>query len=69
MIDYNQEDEMRAKEIKKEFERDDREAGMEKLLHLSYDALADGGRHHRERIARKVVDPEIAAIFARLYAN
>lgn len=36
---------MKINEIKKEFERDDREAGMEKLIHLSYDRLADGGRY------------------------
>ncbi len=60
---------MKVSEIKKEYERDEREAGMEKLLHLSYDVLADGGRHYRERIARKVVDLEIVAIFRKLYAN
>jgi hypothetical protein len=44
------------------------EEGMETLFHLSYDVLADGGRHHRERIARKVVDPDTEKALRRLFA-
>ena len=44
---------MRANQIKKEFEREDRETGMETLLHLSYDRLADGGRN-RNRSPRRI---------------
>lgn len=60
---------MRASEIKKEQDREDREAGMEKLIHLSYDRLADGGRGLANRIARKVVDPEAAEVIRKIWGR
>jgi len=57
---------MRANQIKKEFEREDRETGMETLLHLSYDRLADGGRN-RNRSPRRI-DPETAEAIRRMWA-
>lgn len=43
------------------------EEGMEVILHVSYDTLADGGRHLRERIARKRIDPEMAEAIRRAF--
>ena len=56
---------MRANQIKKEYEREDRETGMETLLHLSYDRLADGGRN-RNRSPRRI-DPETADAIRRAF--
>jgi len=56
---------MKANEIKKEYEREDRETGMETLLHLSYDRLADGGRN-RNRSPRRI-DPEQADAIRRAF--
>jgi hypothetical protein len=55
---------MKANEIKKEYEREDRETGMEKLIHLSYDRLADGGRYPYRS---KRIDPETADAIRRAF--
>jgi len=55
-----------VKNTKKEI-RDLGEEGVEKLLHLSYDDLAAGGRYLQERIARKKVDPETAEMIRRAF--
>jgi len=56
---------MKANEIKKEYEREDRETGMEKLIHLSYDRLADGGRYLNR--SPKRIDPETADTIRRAF--
>jgi len=56
---------MKTSKIKKEFAREDRETGMEKLIHLSYDRLADGGRN-RNRSPRRI-DPETADAIRRAF--
>ncbi len=56
---------MKTNEIKREFEREEKEAGMETLLHLSYDQLADGGRN-RNRSPREI-DPETADAIRRAF--
>jgi hypothetical protein len=57
---------MKTNEIKKEYERENREADMEKLIHLSYDRLADGGRN-RNRSPRRI-DPETVEAIRRIWA-
>ena len=42
-----------------------REEGMEPMLRISYETLANGGRNLRERIARKRVDPDQAEAIRR----
>jgi hypothetical protein len=56
---------MKTNQIKKEYEREDRETGIEKLLHLSYDRLADGGRN-RNRSPRRI-DPKTADAIRRAF--
>ena len=57
---------MKEREIKEEQDREEREAGFctGDLLHISYDQLADGGRHPYQP---KKIDPETEAALRRLY--
>lgn len=56
---------MKLSKIKKEYEKEDRETGMEKLLNLSYDRLADGGRNRNR--SPKRIDPETAEAIRRAF--
>ena len=56
---------MKASEIKKEYAREDRDTGMEKLIHLSYDQLADGGRYLNR--SPKRIDPKTADAIRRAF--
>lgn len=56
---------MKTNDIKKEYEKEDREAGMEKLIHLSYDRLAGGGRNRNGSPRR--IDPETAEAIRRMW--
>jgi hypothetical protein len=67
MRQYNQEvREMRSKliEIKKELVKEDLDSGQEKLIHLSYDRLADGGRYPHQS---KKIDSETADAIRRAF--